>query len=134
MEKKFNKTCEMCKFVCKKNKICKHFIYGIKEYQVCFYNDFGNGIPSCCDESFYDAKNLESTGLALSYIGNPNVRVFVIYYDGTRKELVMINCIDEEASYLDGTNDLNIHNKDYNEKHNKIIEENKKYLERKKDI
>ena len=118
---KTTKTCNQCKFVCKKNKICNKFVYGIKEYQVCFYDDFGDGTPICYDESFYDVKDTNSLALVLSYIGCTNIRVFVIYHDGTQKELKMINCVSEEACFLEGSNDLNVKEKNYEINHNKIL-------------
>lgn len=122
-ELKKSKFCFQCRYVCKNDKVCKNFEYGIMDYHVCFYDDFGNGIPTCFDESFYDANDREQVGLAVSYVGSPGIRVFVNYHDNSSKELVLIDCDRNEASYLDGTNELNKYNKDYDKKHKEIVDD-----------
>lgn len=125
------KTCTQCAFACKSGKVCKNFKYGINTYQVCFYDTFGGELATCFDEKFYDYNIPSQAAAALSYVGTPGVRVFVNYYGGKSKELIMVDVDRREASYLDGTNDLNRHNKGYKEKHDKILCDIKKSKEKK---
>lgn len=133
-ELKNSKFCFQCEFVCKKDKVCRNFKYGIRDYQVCFYDNFGDGVPTCFDESFYSSNDPEQAASALSYVGAPGVRVFVNYHDNSFKELLIVDCEQSEASYLDGTNSLNKHDKNYKQKHDKVLKAMKDDEERRREM
>ena len=138
MSKKYEKSCKTCKLVCKKNKLCKNFLPGIESYQVCFYDKIGKEtLDTCFDENFVFPTEkgsipFESIGFITSYLDkyNSGIRVFVNYYDGTSKELVMIDYDRNEASFLKGTNDLNKNFEGQKEISEKISKANKEREDR----